>query len=620
VTDAVHKDASISEDLPLITAQEFAARMARGLRDHQQSITWFLGAGCSISSGISAAGGLVERWLSELFAIRNGSKGELSDWARANFPEYDSANPAMQYADVFEARHPFPADRQREIEMICAAGEPAYGYATLAQLLSHPQYGRFCNTVLTTNFDDLIADALYLYGERHARPLVVTHEALARYVRTNSPRPIVVKLHGDAHIDPKNLKPEVSSINSEVRQQLLPFLQDHSLVFVGYGGNDLSILDFMRQAPVRSVASPIYWVSGQRPPRDFRNWLSERRAIRVNLSNFDQIMHLIRGALDLRLLSKDRWNRIGESYYRDFLRLTQEIEGIREVTGDVEALKDATKAAFESLPNDWAYFARAESMEASDYDATENIYRQGLEAFPKSSLLNGMYALFLDNIRQDADQAERYYRSSIELDPKDSTHLTNFAVFMSDVRGRPDEAEALHKRAVANDPYDAECLGNYAIFLEGVKKDYEMANTYYVRAIEADPTDTTYLTNYAIFLSDVRDDTKSAETYYLRAIDADPKDPVLLVNYAVFLDVSLGQTNDAERFFVRAIAIDEGNPICLANYGRFLNESRNDPNKAAIFFKRAVAADPEDATLREDYAAVLRQLGRNQTKRKAGER
>jgi len=142
--------------------------------------------------------------------------------------------------------------------MICSLGDPAYGYATLAQLLSHKEYGRFCNTVLTTNFDDLIADALYLYGERHARPLVVTHEALARYVRTNSPRPTVIKLHGDAHLDPKNLRPETREIDASLCRQLYPFLQDHALVFIGYGGNDQSILKFVRECPVPALAPPIF--------------------------------------------------------------------------------------------------------------------------------------------------------------------------------------------------------------------------------------------------------------------------------------------------------------------------------------------------------------------------
>jgi NAD-dependent SIR2 family protein deacetylase len=223
--------------------------LPNSIRENQQSFTWFLGAGCSVTSGIPDAGGLVRKWLTEIYGFqKRTAKDETFEvWVKGHHPDYNPNNLASYYAEAFEARHPSPVERQREIEMICASGQPNYGYATLAQLISHNIYGRLCGTVLTTNFDDLIADALYLYGEQRARPLVVTHEALARYVRTNSPRPTVVKLHGDAHLDPKNLRPETREIHKSISDQLYPFLQDHALIFCGYGGNDRSIFEFFQK-------------------------------------------------------------------------------------------------------------------------------------------------------------------------------------------------------------------------------------------------------------------------------------------------------------------------------------------------------------------------------------
>jgi hypothetical protein len=239
---------SLKQPAPLrtISASEFAARFAHSIGEKQQTFTWFFGAGCSVTSSIPDAGGLVKKWLAEIYEFQKRIlKDETFDaWVQRNHPGYDSNSASGYYAEAFEARHPSPVERQREIEMICAIGRPGYGYATLAQLISHEKFGRLCGTVLTTNFDDLIADALYLYGEQHARPLVVTDEALARYVRTNSPRPTVVKLHGDAHLNPKNLKPETREVHKSISDQLYPFLQDHALIFCGYGGNDVSIFDF----------------------------------------------------------------------------------------------------------------------------------------------------------------------------------------------------------------------------------------------------------------------------------------------------------------------------------------------------------------------------------------
>ena len=109
--------------------------------------------------------------------------------------------------------------------------------------------------MLFRSFDDLIADALYVYGDRKTRPQIITHEALARYVRIASPRPTIVKLHGDAHLDPKNLTPETKKIDVQVSTQLYPALQDSALIFIGYGGNDESILRFFSRMPATSLST-----------------------------------------------------------------------------------------------------------------------------------------------------------------------------------------------------------------------------------------------------------------------------------------------------------------------------------------------------------------------------
>lgn len=180
-----------------IKLPEFAERIRQRLVDDRQEVVWFLGAGCSISSGISAAGGLVSRWVEELHGMR-APEAERQKWAKGAFKTYDPKLPALAYAEVFEERHPNAADRQQEIERVCARGEAAYGYATIAQIITDPAIGGRCNTILTTNFDDLIAEAVYMYGTLGVRPQVIAHEAVAHYARISLNRPTIIKLHGDA--------------------------------------------------------------------------------------------------------------------------------------------------------------------------------------------------------------------------------------------------------------------------------------------------------------------------------------------------------------------------------------------------------------------------------------
>ena len=164
--------------------------------------------------------------------------------------------------------------------------------------------------MLFRSFDDLIADALYVYGDRKTRPQIITHEALARYVRIASPRPTIVKLHGDAHLDPKNLTPETKKIDVQVSTQLYPALQDSALIFIGYGGNDESILRFFQECPPPALAPQIYWVGKHDPSPAFANWLFERNALRVDHTDFDRLMHHLRGAFRFSHPDQVRWEKI----------------------------------------------------------------------------------------------------------------------------------------------------------------------------------------------------------------------------------------------------------------------------------------------------------------------
>jgi Tfp pilus assembly protein PilF len=595
----------VRKPLQTISAREFAGRFASGVRVSQQSFTWFLGAGCSKTSGILDAAGLVEKWLREQYELEANPAKAFNTWLKSNFASYDSENPAKHYAQAFARRHPSPVERQREIEIICARGEPAYGYATLAQLLSNKDYGRYCNTVLTTNFDDLIADALYLYGERHSRPLVVTHEALARYVRTNSPRPIIVKLHGDAHVDPKNLQPETRELDVALCKQLYPFLQDHALIFIGYGGNDESILKFVQNCPVPALAPPIFWVSKREAPAPFQDWLSERDALRVDLTDFDQLMHLIRNALGIELIDRRRWNQIGDTYYESFERLKKEIDKLTGTSDDTNALKLATTSAQRSLPDDWTLFSAAKELEVKSPDEADRIYREGLEKFPNSRALNNNYALFLRNVRQNMDAAEIQYKRALDVDPSNSFSLTSYAAFLQDVRKDFDAAEKHYKRAIEADPNDAYSLVRYAAFLNSVRNDTSAAELYYKRAVEAEPTYAFGLENYARFLERIRQDMDGAETYYKRAIEAAPADDYALESYALFLQNIRKNMDAAEVFHKRAVEADPTSPYALENYALFLQKIRKNMDAAEIFHKRAVEADPDSAYILGNYAYFL---------------
>ena len=247
------------EHLRTISADEFAKRLRRTTEEQDKRFAFFVGAGCSISSDIPAAAQLVKNeWLPQLFALRAGPAEELEMWVKLQFPDYSSHDASTLYGAVMKELFLQPEDRQREIERLCEGKFPGFGYGCLANLMTIE--GGLFNVVLTTNFDDLLSDALYLFTD--ARPLVIHHDSLAPFIRTTRTRPLIVKLHGDHRLSPRNTAQETQKLMEDIENRVRLLLHDRGLVFVGYGGNDQGIRELLEGLPPEALPLGVYWVSG----------------------------------------------------------------------------------------------------------------------------------------------------------------------------------------------------------------------------------------------------------------------------------------------------------------------------------------------------------------------
>lgn len=162
-------------------AQEFVRRLKNLLDGTDNRFIFFLGSGCSVSSGIPAAGPLARDWLLRLKKYQTGDEEGFEVWIKDLFPDYNEGDAALFYGRTIEKLFLTSDDRQKEIERLTENKDPGFGYVILAQLLSQERYGKNCNTILTTNFDDLVADALYLYNNK--KPLVIVHDSLVSFVK-----------------------------------------------------------------------------------------------------------------------------------------------------------------------------------------------------------------------------------------------------------------------------------------------------------------------------------------------------------------------------------------------------------------------------------------------------
>ncbi len=101
-------------------------------------------------------------------------------------PGYDLENPAASYGKVMELLFHGNEERQREIEALCQGRFPAFGYGVLAKLMESDDDA--FGAVLTTNSDDLVADAMYLFTG--TTPLVIPCELLTGFIRAQRMRPM----------------------------------------------------------------------------------------------------------------------------------------------------------------------------------------------------------------------------------------------------------------------------------------------------------------------------------------------------------------------------------------------------------------------------------------------
>lgn len=267
---------------------------------------FFLGAGCSISSDIPLSGKIIE--LCQRFSFIDNSKdgftidkfndhqavdkfisdrqSEFDEFKRTKEEEItakvernrnelintilsrlkqDKTNTEIwnnfkphfindaRYGHWFEVYNENPGERQKLIEWIIEDKKPKGAYILLSYLIAQ---GNIKN-IFTTNFDDLIYDALLQCAEKKAR--VYAHNEIANYINIHSSKPNIIKLHGDFLFeDIKNTTKETSTLPDNMELKLSEALTKLDLVVVGYNGADYSVMKALQEIKDKTHFG-LYW-------------------------------------------------------------------------------------------------------------------------------------------------------------------------------------------------------------------------------------------------------------------------------------------------------------------------------------------------------------------------
>lgn len=172
---------------------------------------------------------------------------------------------------------------------------PGFGYHPLALMLTD---GSGSNLVITTNFDSLIEDALFLYTNE--KPLVINHEFLAEYAGdSNIKRPIIAKVHRGIFFDPLNQPEETNELKGKWRDVLASVFQNYTPIVIGYGGGDNSLMNLLEDSSIK-MKNGMYWCFYEKdglPNGKIQTLIKEKNGYLVRTAGFDSAMLAIGNAL-----------------------------------------------------------------------------------------------------------------------------------------------------------------------------------------------------------------------------------------------------------------------------------------------------------------------------------
>jgi tetratricopeptide (TPR) repeat protein len=409
--------------------------------ERRPQLAFFLGAGASFESGIMLAGQMMKIFKEEIFDTHCReltTEKEKTDWLKKQ-DWYKSGR--EEYGCLFEKAFETKTERQRFIEDMIADKSPSFGYVILADLLLR----NYVNTVLTTNFDDLV----YISSTDFTgnRPIVYAYGILASEMKMLSPHSKVLKLHGDylyskivntgdemlkqsqALKEPyKNITEAISSLNME--RQVRTVFDNFGVVVIGYSGGDKTVMELLDNV---SKDNGFYWcyVKGYEPDEEVCNLVKSKNGKFIEIEGFDALMKGISEVTEFRI--EDLLKSIDQKKEKLKLlcrRLDYEFN-IESLTEYAEELKqrlvknpkeDFSEADYLIL-GDVEFANGNELLAQTYYQSAINLNPLGIKTYNHLGLLNSK-----DSDRWDI--AEDYYRKAIKFDPTDANAYNNLGLLL----------------------------------------------------------------------------------------------------------------------------------------------------------------------------------------------
>lgn len=580
---------------------------------HPRKFCFVLGAGASRSSGIKSGQELVALWDEEL-----SQRNPVAHKAWREKLGITEENRFSFYSQYYERRfHRHPRDGYNYLEKLMEHAKPSAGYVMLAHLLTKTPH----NVVITTNFDHLIEDAVNYYAQ--TIPMVVGHEALARYITLPILRPTIVKIHRDLLLDPKNKVSEVETLHENWQEALDLIFSQYHPVFLGYAGNDNSLMDFLlshgEKFATNQWATP-YWMLYK---TDMLNdkicpLLEVSQGFCITHQGFDETLFQIGAAFGYTMPTEEEFLSDAKNRYQTLSasideftekQNSPELSLPREIPQPEPSVKDPNldQAVLQVIdPSELArkYRQAFALFRGKKYQEAADITRELIHAAPH----NARYYRLLGNTLHkmgNYEEALRVKEKAIDLNPNDPIGYSSLSDTLHEMN-RLDDALTVIQQAIHLESDESMYHFKKASLLYDMGY-FEGAVNAYQTCIDLDSEDTSLYTflSDALYRSGQKDEALSA---LQKAISIEPYDAFLHNDLGELLH-DMGRFKEACKEKQTAVDLLPEEALYRDSLGETLF-SLGLHEKAVTEKRTAISLSPDDAFYHASLSDTLYSLGR----------
>lgn len=549
----------------ILSAKSLSRLIKESTEIGEQRFCFILGSGASVESGIPSGSTLEMQWMDCLMG-RQGDRGmpamdEDETWRLASdlyaekeikheFSEIEAAWQSAKkegkaisseyYFDIYRLRfHANPRKGYSYLEKIMERCDPSLGYHTLAKLLTENNQN---NLVITTNFDSLVEDALFLYTDK--KPLVVSHESLVDYMDANIQRPIVAKVHRGLMYAPFNSPETTNELKAEWQTALNHALNTYTPIVIGYAGGDHSLMSFLEDDRTE-MRKGVYWCYcgkpelSDLPEEKIQRFVEKRNGYFVAIDGFDALMV-----------------EIGKTMYEDAIR-----PGVTE-----EHLKKMYEKRVQQYNQQWEKLNKKPEIQEALQEMNRAEQREEEQREKEQALTSWDYIRRGNRARSEGRQqnAMDEYQRATEVDPENAAAYVGLGLIYSDL-GHLEKAVKEYNKAIELDPNYALAYNNRGVLYNDSRQSEEALKDYN-KAIELDPSYVDAYNNRGILYNNLGQSEEALKDYD-KAIELDPN-YVHAYNNRGFAYESLGKFAEAIEDYTRAIQLNSKYKTVYLNRAR----------------------------------------------------